>query len=139
MVENNSYLWIMDTKNERQMVEPTKSELEILQVLWETGPATVRTVNDELLKQKEVNYSTTLKFMQIMTEKGLLKRDDSQMKHIYCVAEAEEKTKAHLLDKFVDSMYKGSAGKLVMQLLGDKKPSKQELQQIKDLLDKYEE
>jgi BlaI family penicillinase repressor len=139
MVENNSYLWIMDTKNERQMVEPTKSELEILQVLWETGPATVRTVNDELLKQKEVNYSTTLKFMQIMTEKGLLKRDDSQMKHIYSVAEAEEKTKAHLLDKFVDSMYKGSAGKLVMQLLGDKKPSKQELQQIKDLLDKYEE
>jgi BlaI family penicillinase repressor len=121
------------------MVEPTKSELEILQVLWETGPATVRTVNDELLKQKEVNYSTTLKFMQIMTEKGLLKRDDSQMKHIYSVAEAEEKTKAHLLDKFVDSMYKGSAGKLVMQLLGDKKPSKQELQQIKDLLDKYEE
>lgn len=139
MVENNSYLWIMDTKYERQIVEPTKSELEILQVLWETGPATVRTVNDELLKQKEVNYSTTLKFMQIMTEKGLLKRDDSQMKHIYSVAEAEEKTRAHLLDKFVDSMYKGSAGKLVMQLLGDKKPSKQELQQIKDLLDKYEE
>ncbi|TFF37233.1 BlaI/MecI/CopY family transcriptional regulator [Mucilaginibacter psychrotolerans] len=129
----------MDTKNDRQMVEPTKSELEILQVLWETGPATVRTVNDELLKQKDVNYSTTLKFMQIMTEKGLLKRDDSQMKHIYSVAEAEEKTKAHLLDKFVDSMYKGSAGKLVMQLLGDKKPSKHELQQIKDLLDKYEE
>jgi BlaI family penicillinase repressor len=129
----------MSMKNERQTVEPTKSELEILQVLWETGPATVRTVNDELLKQKEVNYSTTLKFMQLMAEKGLLKRDDSQMKHIYSVVEAEEKTKAHLLDKFVDTMYKGSAGKLVMQLLGDKTPSRKELQEIKDLLNKLEE
>lgn len=139
MVENNSYLCFMNRKKEQQKVEPTRSELEILQVLWETGPATVRTVNDELLKHKEVNYSTTLKFMQIMAEKGLLKRDDSQMKHIYSVAEPEEKTKAHLLDKFVDSMYKGSAGKLVMQLLGNKKPSHQELQQIKNLLNKYEE
>jgi BlaI family penicillinase repressor len=139
MVENNSYLCFMSMKNERQTVEPTKSELEILQVLWETGPATVRTVNDELLKQKEVNYSTTLKFMQLMAEKGLLKRDDSQMKHIYSVVEAEEKTKAHLLDKFVDTMYKGSAGKLVMQLLGDKTPSRKELQEIKDLLNKLEE
>ncbi|WP_429381390.1 BlaI/MecI/CopY family transcriptional regulator [Mucilaginibacter sp. UYCu711] len=129
----------MSMKNERQTVEPTRSELEILQVLWKTGPATVRTVNDELLKQKEVNYSTTLKFMQLMAEKGLLKRDDSQMKHIYSVVEAEEKTKAHLLDKFVDTMYKGSAGKLVMQLLGDKTPSRKELQEIKDLLNKLEE
>ncbi|MGF7081037.1 BlaI family penicillinase repressor [Mucilaginibacter sp. UYCu711] len=139
MVEKNSYLCFMSMKNERQTVEPTRSELEILQVLWKTGPATVRTVNDELLKQKEVNYSTTLKFMQLMAEKGLLKRDDSQMKHIYSVVEAEEKTKAHLLDKFVDTMYKGSAGKLVMQLLGDKTPSRKELQEIKDLLNKLEE
>ena len=118
---------------------PTKSELEILQVLWEIGPATVRDVNNELLKQKDVNYTTTLKFMQIMTDKGLLQRDESQMKHIYRVAEDEQKTKAHLLDKFVDSMYKGSASKLVMQLIGNKKTSAQELQEIKELLKNLED
>lgn len=126
-------------KAQNKPIEPTKSELEILQVLWEKGPLTVRSVNDELLKQKEVNYTTTLKLMQIMADKGILKRDESQMKHIYRVVEEEQETKAHLLDKFVDTMYKGSAGKLVMQLLGNKKTSQQELQEIKDLLKKLEE
>ncbi|MES2060804.1 MAG: BlaI/MecI/CopY family transcriptional regulator [Bacteroidota bacterium] len=129
----------MSKKEQNKPVEPTKSELEILQVLWETGPATVRAVNDELQKQKEVNYATTLKFMQLMAEKGMLIRDESQMKHIYSVAEEEQKTKSHLLDKFVDSMYKGSASKLVLQLLGNKKNSQQELQEIKDILKKLEE
>jgi len=129
----------MNMEAQNKQIEPTKSELEILQVLWELGPSTVRAVNDELLKQKDVNYTTTLKLMQIMADKGILKRDESQMKHIYSVVEEEQKTKAHLLDKFVDSMYKGSAGKLVMQLLGNKKASKQELQDIKDLLKKLEE
>lgn len=124
--------------DQNKAFEPTKSELEILQVLWEIGPATVRAVNDELLKQKDVNYTTTLKLMQIMADKGILNRDQSQMKHIYSVAEEEQKTKSHLLDKFVDSMYKGSASKLVMQLLGNKKTSAQELQEIKDLLNKLE-
>jgi predicted transcriptional regulator len=126
-------------KAQNKPIEPTKSELEILQVLWEKGPLTVRSVNDELLKQKEVNYTTTLKLMQIMADKGILKRDESQMKHIYSVVEEEQETKAHLLDKFVDTMYKGSAGKLVMQLLGNKKTSQQDLQEIKDLLKKLEE
>jgi len=126
-------------KEQNKPLEPTKSELEILQVLWEIGPATVRDVNNELLKQKDVNYTTTLKFMQIMTDKGLLQRDESQMKHVYRVAEDEQKTKAHLLDKFVDSMYKGSASKLVMQLIGNKKTSAQELQEIKDLLKNLED
>jgi BlaI family penicillinase repressor len=129
----------MDMKAQNKPIEPTKSELEILQVLWEKGPLTVRSVNDELLKQKEVNYTTTLKLMQIMADKGILKRDESQMKHIYSVVEEEQQTKAHLLDKFVDTMYKGSAGKLVMQLLGNKKTSQEELQEIKDLLKKLEE
>ncbi len=129
----------MNMEAQNKQIEPTKSELEILQVLWELGPSTVRTVNDELLKQKDVNYTTTLKLMQIMADKSILKRDESQMKHIYSVVEEEQKTKAHLLDKFVDSMYKGSAGKLVMQLLGNKKASQQELQDIKDLLKKLEE
>lgn len=127
----------MNTPN--KPIAPTKSELEILQVLWEKGPLTVRLVNDELLKQKDVNYTTTLKLMQIMADKGILKRDESQMKHIYSVVEEEQQTKAHLLDKFVDTMYKGSAGKLVMQLLGNKKTSQEELQEIKHLLKKLEE
>lgn len=129
----------MSKEEQNKPVEPTKSELEILQVLWEIGPSTVRAVNDELQKQKEVNYATTLKFMQMMAEKGMLIRDESQMKHIYSVAEEEQKTKSHLLDKFVDSMYKGSASKLVLQLLGNKKNSQQELQEIKDILKKLEE
>jgi predicted transcriptional regulator len=129
----------MNIRDQNKQLDPTKSELEILQVLWENGPSTVRDVNNELLKQKDVNYTTTLKLMQIMADKGILARDESQMKHIYSVAEDEQKTKEHLLDKFVDSMYKGSASKLVMQLLGNKKTSQQELQEIKDLLKKLEE
>jgi predicted transcriptional regulator len=129
----------MNMKDQNKQLDPTKSELEILQVLWENGPSTVLDVNNELLKQKDVNYTTTLKLMQIMADKGILARDESQMKHIYSVAEDEQKTKEHLLDKFVDSMYKGSASKLVMQLLGNKKTSQQELQEIKDLLKKLEE
>ncbi|OKS86573.1 hypothetical protein RG47T_2029 [Mucilaginibacter polytrichastri] len=129
----------MNMEEQNKQLEPTKSELEILQVLWEKGPSTVRTVNDELLKQKDVNYTTTLKLMQIMADKNILKRDESQMKHIYSVVEEEQDTKAHLLNKFVDAMYKGSASKLVMQLLGNKKTSQQDLQDIKDLLNKLEE
>ncbi len=129
----------MSKKEENKTLEPTKSELEILQVLWEIGPATVRVVNDELLKQKDVNYTTTLKLMQIMAEKGILKRDETQMKHVYSVVEEEEKTKGHLLEKFVDSMYKGSSSKLVMQLLGNKNTSAAELQEIKALLEKLKE
>src|SRR6202012_369178 len=104
----------MKLENEDQNVniEPTKSELEILQVMWEFGPSTVRFVNDKLNERKDVNYTSTLKLMQIMADKGIVKRDESQMKHIYHVAQEEEKTKDHLLQKFVDSMYKGSASKL---------------------------
>jgi len=119
-------------------MEPTKSELEILQVLWEHGPSTVRFVNDKLNEQRDINYTSTLKLMQIMADKEILKRDESQMKHIYHVAEAEEKTKDHLLNRFVDTMYQGSTGKLVMQLLGNKKTSKEDLRTIKELLNKLE-
>src|SRR5215211_5435639 len=102
--------------------EPTKSELEILQVLWQHGPSTVRFVNDHLNEQKrEVQYTSTLKLMQIMAEKGLLIRDESNMKHIYRAAEEESKTKDFLLERFVNTMYNGSASNLMMQLLGNKK------------------
>lgn len=118
--------------------EPTKSELEILNVLWENGPSTVRFVNDKLNEQRDINYTSTLKMMQIMADKGIVKRDESQMKHIYHVVEEEQKTKSHLLDKFVDSVYQGSAGKLVMQLLGNKKASKEDLASIRAMLDKLD-
>lgn len=115
--------------------EPTKAELEILQVMWEFGPSTVRFVNDKLNAQREVNYTSTLKQMQIMAEKGILKRDESQMKHIYIPVEAEQKTKGQLLDRFVNTLYKGSAAQLMMQLLGNEKTSKDELEEIKKMLD----
>jgi BlaI family transcriptional regulator, penicillinase repressor len=119
--------------------EPTRSELEILKVLWENGPCTVRQVNDNLNKQtRTVQYTSTLKLMQIMQEKGLLKRDESNMKHIYTPTQSEHKTKDALLQKFVENMYKGSAASLVMQLLGNKKTSKKELQAIKDILAKFD-
>src|ERR1700743_3366867 len=124
--------------NSNMNIEPTKSELEILQVLWEFGPSTVRFVNDKLNEKKDVNYTSTLKLMQIMADKGIVKRDESQMKHIYHVAKDEQKTKDHLLKKFVDSMYKGSASNLVMQLLGNKKASKEDLARIKEILDKLD-
>lgn len=121
--------------NTGKTAEPTRSELEILQVLWKHGPSTVRFVNDTLNEMKRaVQYTSTLKLMQIMAEKKMLIRDESQMKHIYHAAVEEQKTKGALLDRFVESMYNGSASSLVMQLLGNKKTSKKELQAIKDIL-----
>ena len=126
-------------ENPQAKSEPTRSELEILKVIWENGPSTVRQVNDNLNKQtRTVQYTSTLKLMQIMQEKGLLKRDDTNMKHVYSPSEPEQVTKNALLQKFVENMYKGSASNLVMQLLGNKKTSKKELQAIKDLLNKMD-
>jgi BlaI family penicillinase repressor len=118
--------------------EPTRAELEILQVLWEFGPSTVRFVNDKLNEQRDVNYTSTLKQMQIMTDKGILKRDESQMKHIYIPVEAEQKTKDQLLNRFVNTLYKGSASSLVMQVLGNAETSKEDLDSIKELLKKLD-
>jgi len=125
---------------EKQMQsEPTKSELEILQVLWQFGPSTVRLVNDKLNEQKRaVQYTSTLKLMQIMADKEMLTTDKSSMKHIYSAAIEEKKTKGFLLNKFVDAMYNGSSSSLMMQLLGNKKTSQQEIDEIRNLLDKLE-
>ncbi|RZK10881.1 MAG: BlaI/MecI/CopY family transcriptional regulator [Flavobacterium sp.] len=119
--------------------EPTKSELEILQILWQFGPSTVRFVNDQLNEQKRaVQYTSTLKLMQIMTEKGMLDSDKSSMKHIYTPTIEEKKTKGFLLEKFVDTMYNGSSSSLMMQLLGNKKTSKTEIEEIRKMLDTLE-
>ena len=129
-----------EKKENSNNIEPTKSELEILQVLWKAmARATVRFVNNTLNEQKRaVQYTSTLKLMQIMAEKGILKRDESSMKHIYIPAMEEQKTKGFLLDRFVEAMFDGSASSLMMQLLGNKKTSKKELQAIKELLNQME-
>lgn len=140
-VRKDSYLHVMKAKKSGNLesLEPTKSEVEILQVIWQYGPSTVRVVNDRLNEVKrEVQYTSTLKLMQIMAEKGLLNRDESQMKHIYSAAQEERKTKALLLDRFVDSIFSGSVGKLVMELLGSKKASQKELDKIREMLDKMD-
>jgi len=118
--------------------EPTRMEMQILQVLWEHGPCTVRFVNEELNKGEDIAYTSTLKIMQLMYEKGLLLRDASAMTHIYIAAIKEEQTKKHILKGFVNFIYKGSASELIVQLLGSKKPTKEELTSLKELLKKYE-
>jgi BlaI family penicillinase repressor len=120
--------------------EPTKSELEILQVLWQYGPSTVRFVNDKLNEQKrEVNYMSTQKLMLIMLDKGFLTKDASQMTHIYQAAVEEGKTKGFILDRVVDNLFNGSASSLMMQLLGNKKISPQEMEEFKELIKKMDE
>lgn len=120
---------------EKNKVEPTKSELEILQVLWKHGPSTVRFVNEKLNEKiRQVQYTTTLKLMQIMVEKNILRRDESLVKHVYEPLLAMEVTKKVLLEKFVETVFNGSEAELLMQLLGNKNASNSELEAIKDLL-----
>lgn len=119
-------------------IKPTESELEILQILWALGKATVRQVNDELSKNKEVGYTTTLKLMQIMFEKQLVSRTDEGRYHVYEAAVGEESTQHMLLDKFIDTTFRGSATRMVMQALGNQQVSKEELEEIKKLIDSIE-
>ncbi len=115
-------------------IKPTESELEILQILWNKGVATVREVHEELAATKDVGYTTTLKLMQIMHEKGLVKRDDSMRTHVYQAAVNKEKTQKHLLGKMIDSLFGGSPTQLVIQALGEHKASPEELERIQALL-----
>lgn len=125
----------MSIKNKNN---PTESELEILQLLWQYGPSTVRFINEKQNEEKEVGYTTTLKIMQIMAEKGMLAVNKESRKHIYTPTLDEERTKSKLLDGFLKKTFEGSAMKLVMQALGTHKPSKDELEEIKKLINKIE-
>ncbi len=116
-------------------IKPTESELEILQVLWKKGLATVREVHEELAALKDAGYTTTLKLMQIMHEKGLVKRDDSMRTHIYQAAVSKEKTQKHLLGKMIDSLFGGSPTQLVIQALGEHKATDEELEKIQQMID----
>jgi BlaI family transcriptional regulator, penicillinase repressor len=117
-------------------VKPTESELEILNILWMRNEATVREVHEELAKSKDVGYTTTLKLMQIMNEKGLVKRDESMRTHLYQSAVNKEKTQKHLLNKMIDSLFGGSSTQLVLQALGtgEQKLSAEELEKIQTLI-----
>jgi predicted transcriptional regulator len=118
-------------------IKPTESELEILQLIWKKGTATVRDVHEELVKSRDIGYTTTLKLMQIMHEKGLVKRDESLRTHVYQAAVNKEKTQKHILSKMIDSLFGGSSTQLVLQALGngEQKVSDEELKQIQVLLD----
>lgn len=120
----------MATKN----TKPTESELEILGVLWKKETASVREVHEELAKSKEVGYTTTLKLMQIMHEKGLVKRDNSSKVHYYEAALSQQTAQKKLLNKMIDGLFGGSATNLVLQALGNYKASNEELEEIQTLL-----
>src|SRR5579872_1785965 len=119
-------------------IKPTDSELEILNILWEKGPSTVRQVHEVLERSKEAGYTTTLKLMQIMHDKKLLTRNDSAKSHVYTANVSQEKTQGQLLKRMIDNVYNGSASQLVMQALGNYKTNKKELEQIMEYLKEIE-
>jgi BlaI family penicillinase repressor len=118
--------------------KPTESELDILSILWEKGACTVREVHEILAQNKEAGYTTTLKLMQIMHEKGMLTRDTSSKTHIYTALVSQETTQKQLLDKMIDTVFNGSASQLVLQALGHHQSSREELDKIKQYLSEME-
>jgi len=119
-------------------MKPTDSELEILQLLWEHGPLTVRALNDQLNKQRRVGYTTSLKMMQIMTEKGMLTRDTAQRSHVYVPALQPENVQSNILDHILKTVFLGDRSKLVLQALGNHNASIEELSELKALIRKME-
>ena len=115
---------------------PTDGELAILRVLWEQGPSTVRQVHEKL--GRDTAYTTVLKLLQIMTEKGLVRRDESSRTHVYAAAETAQKTQRQLLKDLLDKAFGGSSANLVLQVLATKRASPAELAQIRKLLDEYQ-
>lgn len=119
-------------------IKPTDAELKILQVLWEKGPTTVRMINDDLSEVKDVGYTTTLKILQIMTEKGLVTRIKDGRNHIYSAAVEQNTAQQQLLDKLLNGVFGGSAKKLIMQALGSHNPNPKELEEIKKYIEELE-
>ncbi len=122
----------------RQPPRPTDAELEILTVLWSRGPSTVRDVHESINQRKPAQYSTVLKFMQIMAEKGLVRRNEKQRAHIYEAAQPREWTQQRLAGDLLQRAFEGSAANLMVGALSARKASKQELAELRKLLDQYE-
>lgn len=118
--------------------KPTEAELAILRVLWQRGPSTVREVWEELSPEQGTGYTTVLKIMQIMFEKGLLARDETARSHVYRAARSQKQTQREVLGHLLERMFSGSAPELVMQALATKKATRAELAEIRKLLDKIE-
>ncbi len=119
-------------------IKPTAAELEILQILWKYQSATVKFVHERINTRKNVGYTTTLKIMQNMAAKNIVKRKLQGKSHVYLPVIAQEETQNLLLDRFLETAFSGSASNLVMQVLGNHRPSKEELQQIKELINKLD-
>jgi len=122
----------------RELPRPTDAELEILTVLWSLGPATVREVYEKISERRTAQYSTVLKFMQIMAEKGLVRRDEKQRAHIYEAAMPREWTQRQLAGDLLHRAFNGSATSLMVGALSARKASKKELAELHKLLDEYE-
>ena len=122
----------------QNILKPTESELEVLQVLWQAGPSSVRFVNEQMNKKREVGYTTTLKIMQIMADKHLVLRDTKSRTHIYKANVNEAATQKQLLKKFVEATFRGSAMQMVLQALGNHEASNEELEKIKALIETIE-
>jgi predicted transcriptional regulator len=120
-----------------ELPRPTDAELEILTVLWSIGPATVREVHDVISRRRTAQYSTVLKFMQIMAEKGLVRRDEKQRAHIYEAARPREWTQRQLARDLLDRGFSGSAKALLIGALSARKATKQELAELRKLLDEH--
>jgi len=127
----------MPMKKEKPF-QPTESELEILQVLWEKKEATVRQVHEVLENTKDIGYTTTLKTMQIMTEKGMLSRDTSSRTHIYMPLVSREQTQQQFLGKMIHGLFKGSTSRLVIGALDNDEVSGEEIKKIRDYLKQFE-
>ena len=121
----------------RKSSRPTDRELTILRILWDKGPSTVRDVNEAMNEDQNTGYTTTLKLMQIMAEKGLVLRDESQFKHVYRPALNEEKAQKQLVGDLLERAFSGSAEKLVMRALSAKKVSAKELASIRKMLAEF--
>ena len=124
--------------SDRDAPRPTDAELEILTIVWHRGPSTVREVHENLNKSRGVGYTTVLKFMQIMTDKGLLRRNEEQRAHVYEATLPQAETQRMLVGELLDKAFGGSAANLVMQALATKPASAEELSSIRRLLDEYE-
>ena len=120
-------------------LKPTESELEILQVMWKKGECSVRDVHEELSKNKDAGYTTTLKLMQIMHDKGLVERDTTSKTHLYKALVTREQAQQTALDKILATVFKGSTSELVIQALGHHRASKDEIDAIKNYLKQFGE
>ena len=121
----------------KPLPRPTDAELAILRVLWERGPSTVRHVHESLSEARETGYTTTLKLMQIMAEKGLLTRDESQRTHVYSVRLTQDQTQRQLVSDLMNRAFGGSAAALVMQALNAQAATPEELAEIQQLIAQY--